>query len=506
MKRVGIIALLHESNTFIDEPTTLEHFRSNVLVDGPAVIDAFRGSSHEVGGFIEGLTGQSGIETVGIFAARAMPFGPIDKNCWLYLMQQLERALSNAGQLDGILVAPHGATVAESAPDADGAWLEWLRNAVGPTLPIIGTLDLHANVSARMVKPCQALFGYRTNPHLDQFARGKEAAEVMVRTLSGAIQPKMALVQLPLCANIERQATSEPHGVKLWNEAERITRSTPGLISLSCLYGFPYSDVEEMGSSVIAVSDRSEATAQAAAKQMADFWWNMRDEFAGKLVSVRDAIAQAVACRQTDSSKPVGLLEMGDNVGGGSPGDGTWIAHGWLQFGGPQSGGGKLLTVICDPAVVQAAVNVGVGNSFQTTVGGRVDPARHGPHLEDVFQVVSISDGTFSESQVRHGGYSNFDQGQTAVLAGGRGITVIATTIRVAPLSLQQVLSQGVQPTDFAAIVLKGVHAPVAAYESVCSKLIRVNTLGVTTADLGQLEFLHRRRPMEPFERMERWL
>jgi microcystin degradation protein MlrC len=119
--------------------------------------------------------------------------------------------------------------------------------------------------------------------------------------------------------------------------------------------------------------------------------------------------------------------------------------------------------------------------------------------------VLSISDGKFSESQVRHGGYSQFDQGRTAVLSGRRGTTIIVTTLRVAPLSLQQVLSQGVNPGDFAAIILKGVHAPVAAYESVCSKLIRVNTLGVTTADLGQLEFHHRRRPMEPFERMDRW-
>ena len=500
MKRIGIIALLHESNTFIDEPTTLEHFRSNVLVEGPAVIDTFRESAHEVSGFIDGLAGQPGVETVGVFAARAMPFGPIEKSCWLHLMEQLEKALSSAGQLDGILVAPHGATVAESAPDADGVWLEWLRSKVGPAIPIIGTLDLHANVSPRMVNSCQALFGYRTNPHLDQFERGKEAATVILRTLSGAIQPKMSLVQLPLCANIERQATAEPHGVKLWNEADRITRSTSGLISLSCLYGFPYSDVEEMGSCVIAVSDRDEQTAQTAARQLADFWWNLRDEFAGKLLSVPNAISQAVAIRQSESSKPVGLLEMGDNVGGGSPGDGTWIAHGWQQFGQ-----GKLLTVISDPAVVEAAEAAGVGNSIHTTVGGKIDPVRHGPPLEDTFQVLSVSDGKFSESQVRHGGYSQFDQGPTAVLSGRRGITIIVTTLRVAPLSLQQVLSQGVNPGDFAAIILKGVHAPVAAYESVCSKLIRVNTLGVTTADLGQLEFHHRRRPMEPFERMDRW-
>jgi microcystin degradation protein MlrC len=195
----------------------------------------------------------------------------------------------------------------------------------------------------------------------------------------------------------------------------------------------------------------------------------------------------------------VGLLEMGDNVGGGSPGDGTWIAHAWLRHGN-----GKVLTVIADPAAVQSAVAAGAGNSVTMAVGGKLDPLRHGEPIEDTFQVLSISDGKFSEPETRHGGYSKFDQGTTAVLEGSSGITIIATTRRVAPMSLHQVLSQGLRPEDFAAIVIKGVHAPVAAYEPVCSRLIRVNTSGATTADLNQLTFHHRRRPMEPFETVPR--
>ncbi|HAP06271.1 MAG TPA: hypothetical protein DCR20_00470, partial [Planctomycetaceae bacterium] len=154
MKRVGIIALLHESNTFLHQPTTIEHFTANLLVSGAGVLQAFQGTPHEVGGFLQALAEDPDTEPVGIFAARAMPYGTITADCWNQLMQQLQDSLQHAGPLDGLLVAPHGATVAESAADADGCWLQLVRRLVGPQLPIVGTLDLHANVSLQMVTAC----------------------------------------------------------------------------------------------------------------------------------------------------------------------------------------------------------------------------------------------------------------------------------------------------------------------------------------------------------------
>lgn len=495
MKRVGIISLLHESNTFLAEPTTIDHFRSNLLCEGSEVISAYRGSHHEVGGFIEAMNGDTSIELCGIFAARAMPFGTITAGCWSELMDRMEQALRSCLPLDGLLVAPHGATVAESAPDADGDWLHRVRRIVGPDVPIVGTLDLHANVSRTMADSTDALFGYRTNPHLDQKARGLDAGHCLSRALQTGIRPRQCLIQLPLCINIERQATSEPHGVRLWQHADRI-QSSPGMTGVSCLYGFPYSDVAEMGASVLAVATESVDCAQQAAHEMASIWWSARHDFSGQLISVDSAIQLAMNQRQRNSSAPVGLLEMGDNVGGGSPGDGTWIAHAWSRASSE-----PCLTVLADPEAVQSAVRAGVGNSFTLPVGGRIDPSRHGPALQDEWRVVHLSDGRFREAEPRHGGYSQFDQGPTAVICGVRTrVTVIATTLRVAPLSLQQVLSQNVRPQDFAMIVLKGVHAPVAAYAPVCSTLIRVNTPGATTADLSELSFAHRRHPMEPFE------
>lgn len=496
MKRVGVIALLHESNTFLDRPTVIGDFDSNLLCVGDDVLHAFRGSQHEVGGFLDGLAASKQVEPVGIFAARAMPYGPIRADCWERLMATLLYELYRAGHLDGLLVAPHGATVAEHIPDADGDWLMRVRRHVSDSVPILGTLDLHANVSVEMAAACDALLGYRTNPHLDQYQRGVTAANWMVKTLQRKITPVQALVQLPMCVNIERQATAEPHGQRLWDAVQQQLDGNRRLLDISCLYGFPYADVAEMGASVLAVADGELRLAESAARDVAEFWWAHRQEFAGELIGVTAALQEAATCRQHDPHRPVGLLDMGDNVGGGSPGDGTWLAQAALQR---RSELGRVLSMLYDPDVVIAARARGVGATLRCAVGGKTDDL-HGPSLEADFVVRAIGEGHFVESAPTHGGYTHFDQGPTAVLESSCGWTVLVTSLRMAPFSVNQITSCGLDPSQFGIVILKGVHAPVAAYASICSRLIRVNTPGVTSADAAKFHFRHRRRPMFPME------
>src|SRR5690606_39234609 len=129
------------------------------------------------------------ITAVPIFGARAVPYGAITAEAFDALLRMMLAELAKAGPLDGLLVAPHGATVAKNSPDADGPWLMAVREQVGPELTIIGTRDPHANLSPAMVAATNALFAYRTNPHIDQRARGLEAAALMGRTLRGEVHP-----------------------------------------------------------------------------------------------------------------------------------------------------------------------------------------------------------------------------------------------------------------------------------------------------------------------------
>ncbi|MCA9207018.1 MAG: M81 family metallopeptidase [Planctomycetales bacterium] len=489
--RVGIIALLHESNTLICQPTTRRHFEQDLLLTGAAIRDRLADTHHEIGGFFAGLD-EAGVEAVPIFAARAVPFGTIEADTFDWLLAQLFDALGQAGTLDGVLVAPHGATVSQRHPDADGYWLGELRRQFG-SQPIIGTLDPHANLSAAMVAATDALIAYRTNPHLDQRARGREAALLMARTLHGEVRPVQAACFPPLAINIERQMTSEPHLRPLYDAADTML-AEPGVLSNSILLGFPYADVAEMGSATLVVADNDSALAADGANRLGERMWQMRQSFVAQLVEIDEAIDRALA-----SPGPACLLDMGDNVGGGSPADSTFLAAALHRRRVADS-----FVCLFDPNSVEQAGRAGVGARLWMTVGGKSDD-QHGQPITDEFTVLGLYEGRFHEPQPRHGGFTNYDQGATAIVRCNAGLTVMLTSRRMPPFSLRQLTSCGLEPTQFRILVAKGVNAPVAAYAPICPTLIRVNTPGSTTADLRHISYQNRRRPLFPLENEFDW-
>lgn len=487
-RRVGLLALIHESNTFIRQPTTLAQFREHALWTGEEIRRHMAATPHEVGGFFQGLDEAPDIEVVPLVFARALPYGPIAADAFQHLLDLTRDALASAEPLDGLLVAPHGATVCELDLDADGLWLERIRAHVGPDMPIVGTLDPHGNLSPRMVAATDALIAYRSNPHLDQRARGLDAARLLVRTLRGEVRPTQAAAFPPIAINIERQLTSEPHCRRLYAQADA-QLERPGVLANSVMLGFPYADVPEMGSSFLVVTDDDRTLAQQLADDLAAWLWEHRAEFVGQMIDIDHAIDRAL-----QSPGPTCLLDMGDNVGGGSPADSTFLAHALHARRVDRS-----LVCLFDPEAVRQATTAGIGSRCRLRVGGKTDE-RHGEPLEADFMVVSLHDGKFRESQPRHGGFTECDQGPTAVVRADSGLTVILTSLRMPPFSLGQITSCGLDPTTFRVLVAKGVIAPVAAYAPVCRELIRVNTAGVTTADMVQLDYRHRRRPLFPFE------
>ncbi len=484
--RVGIIALQHESNTFLAAPTTLEDFQRGVLATGDEILQYYEPAHHEVGGFIQGLR-NAAIEFVPIFAAWATPGGAITAETYRALLDMMLRGIDSAGVLDGLLVAPHGAGVCEPEPDMDGHWLTTLRRRIGPKSPMIGTLDLHANVSRRMIESCDATIGYRTNPHLDQRARGLEAAALMTRTLRGEIRPTQAAAFPNVAINIAAQETDAPPCSALIAAAD-VERARPGILSNSTVLGFPYADVPEMGSSFIAVTDNDPPLAQRSADALADWLIARRHDFVGALPNVDEAVEQAMRL-----VGPVCLLDVGDNVGGGSPADGTLIAHALHAR--------RVRSFVClyDPAAVQRASDAAPGASIELDMGGKTDDL-HGNPLRAMVTVISLHDGEFTESQPRHGGKTRYDMGRTAIVETTSGLTVQLTSRRTPPFSLNQLLSCGIEPARYHVLVAKGVNAPIAAYRPVCRHILRVNTPGVTTVDMTLLPHRHRRRPMFPFE------
>lgn len=485
--RVGVISIQHESNTFVHAQTGLDEFRADVLQRGADFDMSTAGGHHEVAGLFEAIAG-AGFEAVPILMARAIPGGTVAAEALDHIVGQMLEMLAAAGKLDGLLVAPHGAGVSEVHRDMDGYWLTLVREQVGAEIPIICTIDPHANLSLRMIETCDATIAYRSNPHLDQRQIGSQAGQLMVATLNGEVKPTQAATFPPVAINIERQNTSMPPCKPMYDQANAILMRNK-VLSNSVVLGFPYADVEDMGSSFIVVTDNDAQLAQQLADELGDHLLRNRQQFAAELIGVEEAVEHASGLKG-----PVCLLDMGDNVGGGSPADSTFIAHELHRRGDM-----KALVCINDPESAALAHSEGAGQRIVMKIGGKIDRA-HGEPLEAMIEVVSLHDGKFTESQVRHGGKTSFEMGPSAVVKTDRELTVLLTSERTPPYSLAQLTSCQLDPMAFQVLVAKGVQAPVAAYEPICTQLVRVNTAGSTSADMASFEFNHRRRPMFPFE------
>ena len=489
--RIGIISLRHESNTFIGTPTTLEDFRRESLLTGDALVERWESAAHEVGGFLEGIR-LAGHEAVPILAACAVPSGPVAAETYHALLKMVEDGLDQAGKLDGLLVAPHGAAVSQEHRDMDGHWLSVVREKMGTDLPIVCTLDPHANLSQRMVSACDATVAYRSNPHLDQRQTGLGAADFLARTLAGEIRPTQAASYPAVAINIERQTTSEAPCLPMYEFANAMLQR-PGVLSNSICLGFSFADVSEMGTSFIVVTDNDQALAQQCVDELCNYLWEHRDEFVPELTGIGEAIDAASA-----APAPVCLLDMGDNVGGGSPGDSTFLARALVNRKIDRS-----FVCLYDPISVQQAEAAGPDQRVTLCMGGKTDDL-HGEPLQCEVKVHSLHDGNYTEPEVRHGGQNWGSLGRTAIVETDTGLTIQLTSVRNAPYSIESIRCCGLDPASFQILVAKGVVAPVAAYGEVCKTMIRVNTPGCTSADSASFKYQHRRRPLYPFEDTKR--
>lgn len=484
--KVAVMGITHESNTFVKAHTELRQFREEGhWMMGEALLDEYRGAFHELGGMIEVLE-EEGIEIVPVMYAEATPGGTVSAATYEILLQELFTALDSALPVDGCLVVPHGAGVSESFRDMDGHWLSLVREKLGDGIPIIGTLDPHGNVSDQMIASTNALVAYKTNPHIDQRETGHLAAKLLVNTLKKKIRPLQHLIQLPLAISIEQQFTGKAPCKGLYTLADVLSRQQ-GVLSISIMLGFPYADVEEMGSSIIVVTDDDEQLAMHIGKKLEAYMMEHKQEFLGFKQDIPDLFLTI-----ENSEKPVLLLDMGDNVGGGAPGNSAYLLKALEAKGEIRS-----FICLCDPTAVQLATGHAVGDTFEMVTGDHEDLTMN---YTGWVKLLYTGDGKFKETVPRHGGQVNFDMGKIALVVTSGGNTIMLTSLRVPPFSLKQLTSFNIMPEEFDVLVAKGVNAPIAAYATVCKTLLQVNTPGVTCADMTRFNYMNRRRPIFPFE------
>jgi microcystin degradation protein MlrC len=485
--RIAVAGFMHESNTFSSTPTDRAAFASQSLTFGPAMLDEWREAHHEVGGFFEAAAVE-GFEAVPIGMAWATPAGKVTNEMFEEMVGHLTEGLKRE-RCDGLLLALHGAMVADRFPDGDGEVLARLRHALGPRFPIVVTLDLHGNISQRLVELCDAAVAYRTNPHMDQRECGLRAARILVGTIRGEVRPRQALAKPPMIVNIMVQDTSRPPLLELMTEVRALEKK-PGILAASFLPGFPYADVPQMGPSAIVVADADETLAEAQAQLIAARAWGMRDRLTATLPDAATAVAQALKAERP----PVVLVDTGDNVGGGSAADGTVILAEMLRQKATHG-------VVClfAPDEVRQCVAAGRDHDVHLRVGGKVDRL-HGDPVEVSGRVRLIHDGTYVEEQARHGGRRVNHMGVTALVEIEGGNLLVLNSLRHPPFSLGQLTCLGIQPEKQRILVVKAAIAYKTAYAPVAGTIIEVDTPGLTAVNPERFTYRHIRRPLYPLE------
>ncbi|MCF6284153.1 MAG: M81 family metallopeptidase [Candidatus Hydrogenedentes bacterium] len=355
---------MHESNTFATTKTTRRHFEDAFFHVGEALVPAWEDAHHELGGFLEGCN-TYGLEAHPVLAAWATPGGTVTDDAYESIVAELLDAIKAAGPLDGLLLALHGAMVSESFDDADGETLERVRALLGPDVPIVLSLDMHGNVSPRMAAIPEVLVAYRSYPHVDQRARGVDCAWIMGDILSGAVKPCQAHVKLPLLIHIVQQYTGDAPMADLYKELERIEAES-AMVSVSLLPGYIYADSPFMGVSVLVTVDGDEARAGELATAFGDYVYDRRNDLNAGLPSVDEAVREAMATEGT-----VCLMDSGDNIGGGGPGDST-ILFAALRAAGATG----VCVVLCDPAAARLRWEKHRDGKTNPVESGRPQPLR----------------------------------------------------------------------------------------------------------------------------------
>lgn len=486
--RIAIGGFMHESNTFAPLLADLERFREGSLTYGPTLVTTWREAHHEVGGFIEAAD-QLKFDIVPVAMASATPSGPVTDEFFEHMCDTLVTGCRIANP-DGVLIALHGAMVTPRFPAADLEVLRRVRAGIGPDIPLAATLDFHGNLSPAMAEYTNILVGYQTYPHIDQRQRGVLAAKLLTRAVGKEVRPVCHISKPRMMLNLLGQDTSREPMIGLMAQA-RAAETRPGVLSVSLMAGFPYADVPDVGASVIVVADGNKTQATAVADELATAMWAVREQLYVPCPSPVEAVIRAMASGYT----PVLLIDLGDNIGGGSTGDGTVLLAELLR----QQAKGFIVVLYAPQAVIEAR-NVGVCGTLETSVGGAID-RMHGDPVKVRGTVKSMHAGKWIESEARHGGRRENDQGLTAVLDLGDNNTLVLNSLRTPPFSLGQLTSLGLDPKQAQVIVVKAAVAYKAAYGPIAGEIIPVDTPGLTAINPTRFAYTRIHRPMFPLDR-----
>jgi microcystin degradation protein MlrC len=499
--RVALLGFSIECNKFAP-PATKAHFLARTYLEGDAIITEARSSTPtmlpETPGFVEAMDASGPWTPIGIALAMTEPNGPVEHAFFLELLEAIGRRLRAALPVEAVYICSHGAGLTTEEDDPDGVLFEMVRQIVGPDIPIAATLDLHANVSERMVHSIDVFIGYRTNPHLDMRERGAEAAAAVREMLSG-VKPQRAFTRLPIVPPTVTMLTAAGPYAEMIELGQR--RMNPEIMNVSVMGGFAFADTAKNGLTVVVTARGDKHAAETLAREIAALGWANRARFYPRLTSLDDAVAKALAVGRDRSVPALAFADVADNPGGGGRGNTTFLLRAFHEAGVT----GMLLGVLYDPELAAEAHGHGLGTRFEARFN-RSETTRFSEPYAAPATVAALTDGNCVGRRGIYAGL-RLELGPCAALQVG-GVTVVAISHRVQcadPIFFEMM---GLNIRWARSVVVKSRGHFRGGFDEFFGpdQIVEVDLPGLTSPMLNRFEWKRLPRPVIPLDDNVEWV
>ncbi len=481
--RIAVASFQHETNTFSPRPTEYADYQQEDswpgLLLGEEVCDVLAGLNIASEGFIQAAR-QQGHCIVPVNWCSAEPGGKVTDSTFEKIMQLVLNGIRQAGPIDALFLDLHGAMVSDSYDDGEGEVLRRVRAVFGPQLPVVASLDFHANLSAAFVEQVDAMAIYRTYPHLDMADTGARSLALLEQLQAEQISHK-AFIQIPYLIPLSSQHTGSEPNVALFSALAEL-EATPGISNIEFAMGFPAADIPDSGASITVFgSDREQV--EVVCQQFYARVLAAETHYSDNLMSTSQALKTA---HNLHSHKPVVLADVQDNSGAGASSDTTGMLAD-LVAGGAQK---AVIAVLTDPAAAVAAHRAGVGAVIDLALGGQSGVAELGPY-NGRFEVLALGDGNFTCVGEMYAG-CEVKIGPMALLkvvADNCDVQVMISTERYACTDLAVYSHLGIDPLEYALLVVKSTVHFRAAFEPISDHILSVAAPGLHPCQLGELNY-----------------
>ena len=470
--RLFIATLSTETNTFCPMPTAMSGFEEYFLRHGDATREApnlMTEALHVWRTLAEAL----GWDVVESLAAIAEPAGRTTAACYAALRDEILTDLEKAGGADIILLQLHGAMVAEGEDDCEGDLLARLRR-ICPAATIGVSLDLHCHLTDRMMEASDLLICFKEYPHDDASDRAEELFDLALRTAAGEIRPVMRDAD---CGMVNLYLT-KTGAMRDYVDGMTALEQTSGILSVSLAHGFPWADVARVGARTLVITDGDPDLAARTAERLAKELFEQRHDVTAELATLDAALDDAA----TSAKGPVVLADMGDNSGGGAPGDSTFVLRAILDRSLSRVATG----IYWDPVAVRICQDAGVGADLRLRLGGKTGP-HSGDPVDVTVRVMNIAAGLG-----QHLGKGLEPLGTMVWLRTGDEVDIVINDLRTQVYHPEAFEQLGIDLSAKSLITVKSLFHFYGPFQEIAHRIIQVATPGGTSPDFRDMAYTKR--------------